>query len=113
LREKIRKIPLGALYYIHYFTAIYEGKTTQNTSTYTRKKLFTKHSNSLFFLFISLHFLSLKLFHCPQLRTHTRATQAPTAETKNQRRDRVSSLPLCGGATAHQASQRVQLSTST
>jgi len=88
-------------------------KKTQNTCTNTRKKLCTKHPNYLLFLLVSLHLLYSKLFHLPQLRTHTRATQAPTAETKNQRRERTSSLPLLGGVTMRQAGQRCQLFTTT
>ena len=110
IRETNVKDPLGALYTLFHRN---QGKTTQNTSTNTRKKLFTKHPNYLLFLLVSLHLLGSKLFHRLQFRTHTRATQAPTAETKNQRRARTSSLPLSGGVTTCQAGQRGRLFTTT
>lgn len=98
LRQKYKRSP--PVPYIIYTIShqLMEEITTQNTSTYTRKNYLQIIRTSCFFLLGSLHFLFSKLFHRPQLRTHTHATQAPTAETKNQRRERTSSLPLCRGS---------------
>lgn len=83
------------------------------TPPHTHEKTIYKASELIALLFSFTPFLYSKLFHRPHLRTHTRATQAPTAETKNQRRDWASSLPLSGGVTNHQVGQRIWFYTTT